>query len=104
MINYELTTENSQESKKSTNKKQLKNSRGYYALALKIAVDFGGTIAIPAVIFALIGNYLDEKYGYRFLFTLLGLVLAALVSGKIIYKKAREYGKKYESLNKDNNT
>lgn len=91
-----------EQNRKPTREKNVKNERRYYALALKIALDFGGTIAVPAVIFALVGNYLDEKYGHRFLFTLLGLALAALLSGRIIYQKARAYGKKYEEINNNN--
>ena len=77
-----------------------KKDRQYTLLGLKIVGDFGATLAIPIVVFALIGQKLDEKYGTGWKFTLLAFVPAALLSGKMIYKKAKAYGKKYESLDK----
>lgn len=80
-------------------KKTPQNSdRQYYYLALRIAADFGATIAVPVVIFALIGRSLDAKNGGGIMFTIIGFVLAAALSGFIIYKKAKKYGKEYQSL------
>lgn len=70
-------------------------------LGLKIAGDFGATIAVPVIIFVLIGQWLDEKYAQSPWFTVSGFVLAVLVSGKIIYKKAKEYGREYQALGKN---
>lgn len=75
--------------------------RQYYLFALRIVGDFGGSIAIPIVIFVLIGQYLDGKYHQGSLFTILAFILAALISGKIIYRKSKEYGKEYQALNQD---
>ena len=77
-----------------------KKNKTYYALALKIAADFGGTIAVPVVAFVLAGRWLGSQFGHRLLFTIAGFALAALISGKIIYKKAKIYGQKYEEINK----
>ena len=73
----------------------------YYLFALKIAGDFGVTIAVPVVVFVLIGQWLDRKYDSSPWLTILAFVLAALLTGRIIYKKAKEYGRKYDQLGKD---
>jgi membrane protein DedA with SNARE-associated domain len=72
--------------------------RGYYILALKIVGDVGATIAVPVVIFVIIGQYLDTKYGYGPWLTVLAFILAALTSGSIVYKKAKLYGQEYQKL------
>ncbi len=76
--------------------------REYILLALQIIGDFGATIAIPVVVFVLIGQWLDEKYTRGPLFTILAFVLAALISGRLIYKKAKEYNVKYQEIEKNN--
>lgn len=78
---------------------QPKNDHAYYMFALKIVGDFGASIAVPVVLFVLIGQHFDEKWQKGPLFTILGFVLAALVSGRIIYKKAKRYGQEYQKLN-----
>ncbi len=74
-------------------------SREYHLFAFKMLGDFGVSIAAPVVVFVLVGQYLDEKYNKSPLFTILGFVLAALLSAKIIYKKARAYGEEYKRMN-----
>ena len=72
--------------------------RQYYLFALRIIGDFGASIAVPVVMFVLIGQYLDGKYNRSPLFTIIGFVLAALISGKIIHKKSKIYGREYQSM------
>lgn len=72
--------------------------RRAYLLGLKIAGDFGATIAVPVVLLVLLGRYLDSRYGGIW-FTILGFILSALVSGAIIYRKAKAYGGEYQNLN-----
>ncbi len=69
-------------------------------LGVRIVGDFGATLAVPAVLFALAGKALDAKYGTRPLFIAAALVLAAVVSGASIVRKARRYGRAYEEINK----
>ncbi len=76
--------------------------REYIMLGMQIIGDFGATIAIPVVVFVLIGQWLEGKYGYAPWFTVSAFVLAALLSGKMLYKKAKEYGKKYQEIEKKN--
>ena len=80
-------------------KKQKKTSdREYYFFALRIVGDFGASIALPVVIFVILGQWLDGKYDKSPLFTVMGFALAALLSGKMIYRKAKKYGLLYQSL------
>lgn len=72
--------------------------REYYLFALRIAGDFGATIAVPVILFVVIGQYLDKNYSGGFFYTALGFIFAALVSGRMIYKKAKKYGAEYQNL------
>lgn len=81
-----------QKSKKTT-------SREYYLFAFRILGDFGATIAIPVVLFVLIGHYLDAKYAKTPLFTILGFILAAYITIRIIKRKAVAYGAEYKRMN-----
>jgi predicted permease len=74
--------------------------RQYQLLGARIVGDFGVTLALPAVLLALAGKALDEKYGAKPLFVIAGLVLAAVISGTSIVRKAKRYGKAYEEINK----
>lgn len=75
------------------------NGYQYQLFAFKMLGDFGASIAVPVVIFVLIGKYLDGKYDKTPLLTILGFVLAALLTAKIIYKKAKRYGEEYKKMN-----
>lgn len=75
-----------------------KSDRAYYLFALRIIGDFGASLAIPVVVFVLIGRYVDSAYGTRPWGVVVAFALAALTSGKIIYKKARVYGAAYQQL------
>lgn len=81
-----------------TQEKQAKpgSERFYYILAFRVAADFGVSIAVPALIAAYLGKYLDEKFGTQ-PWILVGLLtLALVVTVVIIVKKANYYGKLYE--------
>jgi len=82
------------------NQPQKTSDRDYYLFALRIIGDFGATIAVPIVVLALVGQYLDEKYARTPLFTVLGFTIAAVTSGRIIYRKAKRYGVEYQKMNK----
>lgn len=75
-----------------------KSDRAYYLFAFRIVGDFGATIAVPAILAALLGNWLDEKYSKYPLFTVILLIIAFLATARIIQKKAKKYGKEYEQL------
>ena len=72
--------------------------REYYIFALGAAGDFGITIAIPVIVFTLLGKYFDEKYGTYPLFVIWCLVISALLTIKIVYRKANYYGEEFKKL------
>lgn len=72
----------------------------YYRLALKIFADFSGSIAIPAVLAALLGKWLDTKWHSTPKFMILFLLLAFLSTAWMMVKKATLYQKQYDALNK----
>ena len=75
------------------------SSREYRLFAFKMFADFGVSIAAPVVLFSLIGQYLDEKYNRSPYITVISFVLAAAVSARIIYRKAKTYGEEYKRMN-----
>jgi hypothetical protein len=77
--------------------------RKYMILGLKIAGDFGASIAIPVIVFVVIGKWLDTKYGLWPFFTVFAFVIAGLISAGSIKKKAYKYGKDFENLDKKEN-
>lgn len=74
--------------------------RQYMLLGLRIAGDFGATIAVPIVIFVIIGQWLEGRYGHAPWFTISAFVLSAVLSGISIYKKAKKYGEEYKNFDK----
>ena len=75
--------------------------RKYILMGIRIAGDFGASIAIPVILFVIVGQWLDGKYDKGPWFTIGSFVLAALISGRIIYKKAKQYGDEYREIDKD---
>ena|SRR3989338_8721498 len=75
-----------------------RTDRRYILLGMKIAGDFGITIAVPVVIFVLAGQWADAQLGVRPWATIGAFVLAAALSGLAIYRKAKRYGKEYAAL------
>jgi len=79
--------------------------RDFYLFAFRIIGDFGASIAVPVVVFVLIGQWLDGKYDKGPLFTVLAFILAAAITAKTIHKKAKRYGDEYQDLvDKDENS
>ena len=56
---------------------------------LNLAFEIGYTIALPLVFFALLGRFADKFFGTAPWLLLLGILLALLSSGILIYKKVR---------------
>lgn len=76
----------------------MKSDAPYYRFAMKVFADFSGTIAIPAVLAALLGKWLDQKYSTQPRYLVLLLVFAFLSTGFSIRKKAIQYQKEYQKL------
>jgi ATP synthase protein I len=58
--------------------------------ALGLAWELGYTIAVPLVLFALIGRFLDKKLGTSPFLLLAGILLSIGVTSWLVYKKTRE--------------
>ena len=67
---------------------------------MKIFADFSGTIAIPAVLSALAGKWLDERYATEPRYLILLLALALALTAIIVVRKAKKYRVAYEKLMK----
>ena len=70
----------------------------YYRLAMKIFADFSGTIALPAVLAALLGKWLDVRYGTEPWLLISLLVFALLSTAVSIKRKAKRYADQYQTL------
>ncbi|OGH64199.1 MAG: hypothetical protein A2821_03870 [Candidatus Magasanikbacteria bacterium RIFCSPHIGHO2_01_FULL_41_23] len=75
--------------------------RRYALLGLRIVGDFGASIAVPVILFVLIGQWLDDIYQQGYWFTIFAFVLAAAISARMIYKKAKAYGTEFQNMDKE---
>jgi F0F1-type ATP synthase assembly protein I len=66
-------------------KKFNKNENSWSAVGL--AWELGYTIAVPLVVFALLGRYLDKKLGTSPFLLLLGILLSIGLTSWLVYKK-----------------
>ena len=82
-------------------KPPIQNDRKYWIFALKIVGDFGASIAIPVVIFVIIGQWIDRRFDFSPWATVFAFLLSAVVSGKMIYQKAKKYGNEYQNLGEE---
>ena len=57
--------------------------------AVSLAWELGYTIAVPLVIFALGGRFLDKKLGTSPFLLLLGVILAITTTTWLVYKKTK---------------
>lgn len=58
--------------------------------AASLAWELGYLIAVPLVVLALVGRFVDKKYGTSPWFLLAGIVLSILVSSYAVYNKSKE--------------
>ncbi len=80
----------------------MSDDRAYQRLAFKVFADFSGTIAVPAVLGALFGKWLDTRYGTEPKLLILSLAVALILTAIIVVRKAKFYAKQYQDLDKDN--
>ena len=73
----------------------------YYRFAMRIVSDFGVSIAVPAVVAAFVGIWLDRKLGTTPWLMIIGLVAAFSSTYLVIKKKATDYAKQFEELGKE---
>jgi hypothetical protein len=67
-------------------------------MGLQIAGDFGIVIAVPVILFVIIGQWIDRVYALGYKATIIAFVLASLVSGTVIYRKSKYYAERYKEL------
>lgn len=58
---------------------------------IAFAYEVGSAIAVPLIIFVLIGRTLDKHYSTGHLYLICGLVLSLASTGFIIYKKVKKF-------------
>ncbi len=75
--------------------------RKYAILAMKIAGDFGATLAVPVVLLVLLAQWLQGRYDFGIWIIILAFAVAALISGNSIFKKAKYYSKRYQDIEKE---
>lgn len=76
------------------------SDRRSYMLGLQIAGDFGANLAVPVVLFVLLGKWLQNKYGFAPFGVIVGFLLASVISYKIISRKVTWYASEYKALQK----
>jgi F0F1-type ATP synthase assembly protein I len=76
------------------------NDAAYHRLAIRIFVDFGVSIAVPAVLAAFLGQWLDQRYGTSPRYLILCVAVALILTAVSVAKKAKMYGREYEKLMK----
>ena len=81
---------------KQINEKQ--SDSQYWMFGMRIVGEFGGLIAIPVVLFVLAGRWLDGRWGTKPVFIIVGFVIAAVVSGIMVWKRAKEVAEEYQKL------
>ena len=80
------------------------NDSAYHRLAMRIFADFGASIAVPAVLGALLGKWLDTRYGTNPRYLILCLVVALILTAVVLVRKAKRYGKEFQTMTeKDKN-
>lgn len=70
----------------------------YYRLAARMFADFSGAIAIPAVLAALAGKWLDTRYATEPRYLILLLLAAFACTIVVVTRKAKRYKQAYETL------
>lgn len=65
---------------------------------LRIVGEFGGLIAIPVVVFVLVGRWLDERWGTKPWMTVVGFLVAAAISALMVWRRTKEVAKEYQTL------
>jgi F0F1-type ATP synthase assembly protein I len=74
------------------------SDREYYLFALRIVGDFGGVIAVPVVVLVLLGRYLDKYFSTGHTLTIIGFMVAFVISSVGVYQKAKQFGQEFQKL------
>jgi F0F1-type ATP synthase assembly protein I len=72
--------------------------RAYYLFASKVVGEMCGIIAVPVVILAFLGNWIDDRYGFSPFATIGGMIIAGILSSISIYRKTLEFSEEYKKI------
>ncbi|MFC1638968.1 AtpZ/AtpI family protein [Patescibacteria group bacterium] len=72
--------------------------RKFMLLGLRIVGEFGAVIAVPVVLLSMLGKWLDTRYDTAPKLLILCFVLAAVISGAAIYRRAKRFGDMYFAI------
>lgn len=81
-----------------------KTDQAYFSFALRIIGKFGIIIVLPVITLVFLGIRLDVIYKSNPLFKIGGLLLAALISGHLIYRQSKKYGLEFQKISQKNNS
>ena len=70
-------------------KEKNKKEKTIFLQTLSLAWELGYVIAVPIVILAAGGRFLDNRYDTSPIFLISGILLSILVSGTLVFKKAK---------------
>lgn len=73
----------------------------YWMFGIRIVGEFGGLIAIPVVVLVLLGRWLDGRWGTKPWMTIVAFILAAIISGIMVWRRTKEVAKEYQELIKN---
>ncbi|MDP2703909.1 MAG: AtpZ/AtpI family protein [bacterium] len=71
-------------------------NKNAFGEALGLAWGLGWRIAVPIVMFGLLGRFLDAKLGTSFIFLLVGIFFALGTSAYLIYRQLKDILKEEE--------
>lgn len=69
-------------------------------IALELAWELGYMIALPLVIFVLIGRYVDHVFSTSPLFILIGVLIAFIISSYFVWQKTTTISAELEKYSK----
>jgi F0F1-type ATP synthase assembly protein I len=72
--------------------------RKFMLLGIRIVGEFGAIIAVPVVVMASLGKYLDGKYGTAPWLLLAGFAAAFILSSMSIYRRAKRFRDEYLAI------
>lgn len=72
--------------------------RRYFLFAIRIMGELVWMIAVPVVLLAFLGKWLDNRWNTRPWFLIFGFVLAALISGFAVWRRVHQLGKEYQDI------
>lgn len=81
--------------------KKSTSDAAYYRFAMRIIGDFSVSIAVPAVVAAFVGIWLDRKLGTTPWLMIIGLIAALSSTYLVIKKKANDYAKQFEKIGRE---